>query len=300
MEENGARPIQWYPGHMAKAKRMLQDNLKVIDVVVELVDARAPESSRNPDFDSLFRSKARVILLNKSDLADPQETKRWMAYYRAKGYYAGEVVSTANNAKKTAVALITKAAAPRVAAMKQKGIQKVVRCMVVGIPNVGKSTLINRIAGTNRAEVGDRPGVTKAKQWVKITPYLELMDTPGLLWPKLENQEQARHLAYLGSIRDEIMDTEALAQSLLVRLHTVCPEALRTRYKKITAESTELELLNDVARSRGFLFRGGEPDGERAAHIVLDEFRGGKIARVTLDRAPAAEKPQPPETGDEA
>lgn len=292
MEQNGDRPIQWYPGHMAKAKRMLQDNLRVIDVVVELVDARAPESSRNPDFDGLFRSKARVILLNKSDLADPQETKRWMQYYRARGFLAGEVVSTANNAKKTAVSLITRAAAPRVEAMKEKGIQKVVRCMVVGIPNVGKSTLINRVAGMNRAEVGDRPGVTKAKQWVKITPYLELMDTPGLLWPKLENQDRARHLAFLGSIRDEIMDTEALARELLVRLNAVCPEALRARYKKITAESAADGLLNDVAFSRGFLFRGGEPDTERAAHIVLDEFRGGKIARVTLDRAPVVEKPQ--------
>ena len=188
--------INWYPGHMTKTRRMLQENLKMIDVVVEILDARAPLASRNPDFDDLFAGKARVVLLNKSDLADSNMTKRWIAYYNKRGIEAAGISATGGSAKKVAVSLIEQAAKPKVDALKQKGINKVIRAMIVGIPNVGKSTLINRIAGQNRAEVGDKPGVTRGKQWVKITPYLELMDTPGMLWPKLEDQELAKHLAY--------------------------------------------------------------------------------------------------------
>jgi len=276
--------INWYPGHMAKTRRMLVENLKMIDVVVELVDARAPLASRNPDFDDLFAGRARVVLLNKSDLADPQATKRWIAYFNRLGFQAAGVSATGGAAKKTATALIERAARPKVEAMKQKGVNKVVRCMMVGIPNVGKSTLINRIAGVSRAEVGDRPGVTRGKQWVKITPYLELMDTPGMLWPKLEDQRLAEHLAFLGSIKDEIMDAEALATDLLDYLRQVKPQALTERYKKITADTPKAELLEAVYKSRGFLLKGGAFDTERAARIVLDEFRAGKIARITLER----------------
>ena len=284
--------IQWYPGHMAKARRMLQENLKLIDVVVELVDARAPAATRNPDFDGLFSGKARVVLLNKSDLADPTLVKAWIACYQTQGIAAAEIVSTGNSGKKNAVALIERAAAPRVEKMKQKGIQKTVRVMVVGIPNVGKSTFINRIAGVNRAQVGDRPGVTKGKQWVKITPYLELMDTPGLLWPKLENEVYAKHLAYLGSIKDDIMDVERLASELLSELLTLCPDAVTARYQKLLPGTPPEEILPAVCKSRAFLLAGGAPDTERAARVALDEFRAGKLARVTFERPEAAEEAQ--------
>lgn len=281
--------INWYPGHMTKTRRMLQENLKMIDVVVEILDARAPLASRNPDFDDLFAGKSRVVLLNKSDLADGSATKRWIAHFARRGIDAAGISATGGSAKKIAVALIEKAAKPRVQAMKQKGVNKVVRCMIVGIPNVGKSTLINRIAGQSRAEVGDRPGVTRGKQWVKITPYLELMDTPGMLWPKLEDQELAKHLAFLGSIKDEVMDSEELALDMLALLQAASPAQVTERYSKLTPETPKEDLLKAVCLSRGFLLRGGALDTERAAHVSLDEFRAGKIARVTLELPEAAE-----------
>lgn len=277
--------IQWYPGHMAKARRMLVENLKLIDVVVELVDARAPRATRNPDFDDLFSAKQRVILLNKSDLASPAETKAWVEHYRAEGISAIEFVATNSAKRKAAVELIENAASEKVKRMREKGVVKVIRAMVVGIPNVGKSTFINRIAGASRAQVGDKPGVTKGKQWVKISPYLELMDTPGLLWPKLEDEGLAQHLAFIGSIKDDIMDVERLAGALLAELAVLCPAELAARYKQIEPGMSGEELLLAVSRSRGFLLSGGEADTERAARIVLDEYRAGKIARVTLDSA---------------
>ncbi|MEA4913021.1 MAG: ribosome biogenesis GTPase YlqF [Christensenella sp.] len=280
--------INWYPGHMTKTRRMLQENLKMIDVVVEILDARAPLASRNPDFEDLFAGKSRVVLLNKSDLADSNATKRWISYYNKRGIEATGISATGGSAKKVAVALIEQAAKPKVDALKQKGINKVVRAMIVGIPNVGKSTLINRIAGQNRAEVGDKPGVTRGKQWVKVTPYLELMDTPGMLWPKLEDQKLAKHLAYLGSIKDEIMDSEELALDLLALLQATAPGQVTERYGKLTAETPKEDLLKAVCLSRGFLLRGGELDTERASHVVLDEFRAGKVARVTLEQPEAA------------
>ena len=279
--------INWYPGHMAKTRRMLVENLKMIDVVVEVIDARAPLASRNPDFDDLFAGKARVVLLNKSDLADGNATKRWISFYNKRGIEAAGVSATGGSAKKIVTALIEKAAKPRVDAMKAKGVNKVVRCMIVGIPNVGKSTLINRMAGETRAEVGDKPGVTRGKQWVRISPYLELMDTPGMLWPKLEDQELAKHLAFLGSIKDEIMDSEELATDLLTLLQSAVPAQLTERFSKLAADTPKEELLNAVCRSRGFLLRGGELDAERASHVALDEFRAGKIARVTLEQPEA-------------
>ena len=282
-------PINWYPGHMAKARRMLEDNLRLIDVVIELVDARAPQASRNPDFDALFRGKARVLLLNKSDLADPATNKRWIAYYKQKGIEAAEIVSSAQNAKTTAIRLIERATADKVRRFEEKGMQKTVRALIAGIPNVGKSTLINRIAGSVRAETGDRPGVTKGKQWVKITPHLELLDSPGLLWPKLGDDKLAEHLAFLGSINDEILNLEELSEHLLSTLRTLAPDALFERYKKLDADTPEGALLEGVAKSRGFILKGGVYDTERAARIVLDEFRAGKIARVTLEQPPKEE-----------
>ncbi len=279
--------IQWYPGHMAKARRMLEENLKLIDVVVELADARAPLATRNPDFDELFVKKERMVLLNKSDLADPLVTKAWIAAFRAQSIMAMDIVSTKNASKRDAAALIEKAAAPVVARYRQKGVKKTVRVLVAGIPNVGKSTFINRLAGSNRTQVGDRPGITKAKQWVKISEYLEMMDTPGLLWPKLENETLAKHLAYIGSIKDDIMDVEQLASSLLLELMRLCPEAVGQRYASCGADMGGEALLEAVCESRGFLLPGGAKDTERAARIVLDEYRAGKIAHVSLERPDA-------------
>lgn len=296
MDENKIT-INWYPGHMAKARRELAESLKLIDVIVEIVDARAPAASRNPDFDDLFASKSRVVLLNKSDLADPSASKAWMKEYRTKGISAGEIVSTSNSGKAQAVRLIEEAAREEVERMKAKGVNKTIRALVVGIPNVGKSTFINRIAGEARAKVGDKPGVTKGKQWVKITPYLELLDSPGLLWPKLENQTMARHLAYLGSIRDEVLELEELAWNLIRELRSICPDALYARFKKLDDNTPEEELLDAVAKSRGLILKGGVFDTERAAKILLDEFRSGKIGRITLETPIKTEK-QPAEVPD--
>ena len=291
MENN---PINWYPGHMAKAKRMLEENLKLIDVVIELVDARAPQSTRNPDFDRLFQGKARVLLLNKSDLGDPASNKRWIGYYKRQGIEADGVTASAQNARTTAIRLIEKATAERVKRFEEKGVQKTIRVLIAGIPNVGKSTLINRIAGEKRAQTGDKPGVTKGKQWVKITPHLELLESPGLLWPKLGDETIGTHLAFLGSINDEILNVEALAEQLLSTLRRLNPDALFERYKKLGADTPEGSLLEGVAKSRGFVLKGGVYDTERAARIVLDEFRAGKIARVTLEQPPKEEETDNP------
>lgn len=287
--------INWYPGHMAKARRQLIESLQLIDAVVEIVDARAPLATRNPDFDELFARKTRIVLLNKSDLADSVATKEWVKYYQSRGILAGEIVSTANNGKATAVRLIEAATKESVERMKAKGVQKTVRALVVGIPNVGKSTFINRIAGEARAKTGDKPGVTKGKQWVHVTPYLELLDSPGLLWPKLDNQECAKHLAYIGSINDDILEIEEVAWELLKELRAICPNELSARYKKITPETEDAALLDAVAQSRGFVLRGGVFDTERAARVLLDEFRAGKIAHITLERASEAEPQAAPE-----
>lgn len=267
---------------MAKARRMLVENLKLIDVVVELVDARAPRSTSNPDFDELFKTKKRLMVLNKSDLADAAMTKRWVDDYAHNGIPAVSFVSTGGN-KKQVIAMIEAAAKERVQRMKEKGVIKTVRVMVAGIPNVGKSTFINRIAGAHRARVGDKPGVTKGKQWVKISPYLELMDTPGLLWPKLDNAIYAQRLAFIGSIKDDIMDVEQLATLLLRHLQKSNPAELQARYREITEDTGMDDLLEAVSKSRGFILSGGGYDHERAARIALDEFRAGRIAKVTLD-----------------
>ena len=294
MEKEQGKPlsqggINWYPGHMAKAKRMLEENLKLIDVVVELVDARAPLASRNPDFDALFKGKARVLLLNKSDLADAATNQRWIKYYKREGIEAAEVTASAQNAKTQTIRLIESATAERVKHFEEKGMKKTIRALIAGIPNVGKSTLINRIAGEKRAQTGDKPGVTKGKQWVKITPHLELLDSPGLLWPKLGDDTLAAHLAFLGSINDEILNIEDLSEQLLSTLRTLVPNALFERYKKLDADTPEGELLSAVAKSRGFILKGGVYDTERAARIVLDEFRARKIARVSLEQPPKEE-----------
>jgi ribosome biogenesis GTPase A len=248
-------------------------------VVVEIVDARAPLASRNPDFDDLFAGRARVVLLNKSDLADPQATKRWISYYASRGVAAAGISATGGGAKKTAVTLIERAAKPKVDAMRLKGVNKTVRCIVVGIPNVGKSTFINRMAGETRAEVGDKPGVTRGKQWVKITPYLELMDTPGMLWPKLENQNSLPIWLFLFhqgrnyGFRSACYGSAQAFASQLAR-------AVTERFSKLTPEPRREDLLDRSAGARASCSRAAALDTERAAHVALDEFRAGKIGRV--------------------
>ena len=280
-----ASAINWYPGHMAKAKRELSEDLKLIDVVVEVVDARAPSACRNPDFEELFKNKIRVIVLNKSDLASPEANKAWARYFREKGFAVMEYVSVGSQARKSAVAFIEKAGEPVLKKYRDKGVSKTLRAMVVGIPNVGKSTFINKLAGINKAQVGDRPGVTRGRQWVRISQYLELMDTPGLLWAKLDDQELARHLAFAGSIRDDIMNVEEVAGLLLMELDRLAHDALFARYPKLVnvEERTPETMLEGVAKSRGFILSGGVPDTERAARIVLDEYRAGRIAKVTFE-----------------
>lgn len=276
--------INWYPGHMAKAKRMLADNVKLVNMIIEIVDARAPLACRNPDFEDLFKNKIRIIVLNKSDLSSKAQNKAWIRYFKDRGFMAVELVSTNSGMRKNTVELIERAGAETVNRFREKGINKTLRAMVVGIPNVGKSTFINRIAGTSKAQVGDKPGVTKSKQWVKITDFLELMDTPGMLWGKLDNEVFAKHLAYVGSIRDDILDVEELAGLLLLDLMHICPEHLMSRYRKLSKEMNEPEeLLEGVCKSRGFILSGGLYDTERASRIILDEYREGKIARIALE-----------------
>lgn len=290
--------IQWYPGHMTKAKRMLTENLKLIDVVIELVDARAPISTRNPDFDELFTGKSRVVLLNKSDLADKSTTNAWINYFKSQGIFAAEFVATNSGKRKAAISIIEQAASEKVRKMREKGINKTVRAMIVGIPNVGKSTLINTVAGVARAQVGDRPGVTQGKQWVKITPYLELMDTPGMLWPKFEDQTIAQRIAFIGSVRDDILDVEEIAAELLLELVRIAPEKVSERYKKVTKTDTITTILDSVCESRGFRLSGSTYNTERAARVVLDEFRGGKIARISFEHPSMLEEQNQQEKAD--
>lgn len=278
--------IQWYPGHMAKARRQLAESLKLVDVVVELVDARAPLATRNPDFDDLFRDKPRICLLNKADLADEEQTRRWAQWYRAQGIQAIPFSASSGKGKERVVRAIEAAARPVVERYLKRGVKKTVRAMVVGIPNVGKSSLINRLKGASSAKAGDKPGVTRGRQWIVLGPYLELLDTPGLLWPKFDDPKAALHLAYLGSIREEIMDLQRLSSSLLEELCILAPQSLAARYKIEDVSASGDSLLETACQRRGWLLKGGAYDLERGAQIVLDEFRGGKLGRISLEGPP--------------
>ncbi len=275
--------INWYPGHMAKTRRMLIEQLKSIDAVIELCDARAPHATRNPDLNALCRGKARILVLNKADLANDQVTKLWLDHYKKQNLTA--IRFNANGGKtREIMAAIEQATKPVVDKMKARGVMKTVRLMVIGIPNVGKSTFINRIFGSAIAKSSDRPGVTRTKQWVKVGPYLELMDTPGMLWPKLGDQGNARTLAYLGSVRDQILDSEGLANDLIARLMEIAPEATRARFKLPEALEEDDCWLYAACRGRGWILSGGRLDTDRGAAVILDEFRGGKVGRITLDK----------------
>ena len=278
--------INWYPGHMAKTRRLLQDQLRAVDAVIELCDARAPQATRNDDLAKLTRGKARILVLNKADLADDRETSRWLEWFRREGLEAMRFNSNGGRTKDI-LGKIEAASRPALERFAARGVKKTVRFMVTGIPNVGKSTFINRLHGSAIAKASDRPGVTRSNQWVKLNPYLEILDTPGMLPPRMDDQEAARLLAYLGSIRDEIMDTEDLAGGLMALLYRIDPAAVARRFKLPEAvEPAPHALLEAACKGRGWLLPGGRFDTDRAAALVLDEFRAGKIGKLTIEEAP--------------
>ena len=280
--------IHWYPGHMAKAQRMIREQLKLVDVVIELLDARIPAASANPVIDEIVGEKPRVVVLNKADLAAPEATEKWRAYFRARGREAIAVESLGGGGTKQVAPLTEKAAAAMLAKLAAKGIRpRAVRAMIIGIPNVGKSSLINRLLGTATARTGDKPGVTRGQQWLKIGRNLELLDTPGVLWPKLEDQEVAFRLAITGAISDEVYDREKVVARLLTLLRNDYPDRLTARYN-LTEPLPEdgLELLALIGGRRGCLRAGGVVDFEKAGRIVLSEFRDGKLGKFTLELPP--------------
>lgn len=278
--------IQWYPGHMTKARRMIEENMKLVDAVCELVDARIPSSSRNPDVAELAGDKPRLIILNRVDQADPEITKLWREKYKADGIAVLETDSRSGKGVSKFSAAVRELMKEKLERNAAKGLSgKALRVMVLGIPNVGKSTFINKIAGRKAAAASDRPGVTRGKQWISISGGLELLDTPGILWPRFDSQAVGEALAWTGAVKDEIMDRETLAANLLVRLRETCPQAIETRYKfSPDPEMQGYELLETAAKKRGFLISGGEYDTERMSAVLLDEFRGGKLGRITLEK----------------
>ena len=284
--ENSTMPINWYPGHMAKTKRILTDQIKKTDLVLELCDARLPHSSRNPVIRQLAAEKKTVVLLNKADLADINETEKWLRKIRLDGTSAYAIDSKRLRTKDL-IQIIQQATREAVEKAQARGIRKTVKVMVLGVPNVGKSTLINALRGKGIAQTGDRPGVTKSNQWIRISPYLELMDTPGMLWPRLDAQKAARRLCYIGSVKDDIADIYMLAFSLLEELKSCCPEAVMSRFHLDNIDPEGQDLMDAVCKGRGWLLKGGEYDYDRAARVILDEFRGGKLGRITLESADA-------------
>ena len=275
--------IQWYPGHMTKARRMMQDNIKLVDLVIELVDARVPLSSRNPDIDDLGRNKARLLLLNKADLADEAANEVWSGYFREKGFQVVKLDSRSKAGFKAVLAAIGEACREKTERDRKRGIlNRPVRAMVAGIPNVGKSTFINSFAGRACAKTGNKPGVTRGAQWVRLNKQVELLDTPGILWPRFEDPAVGLKLALIGSIREEVLNTEELAMELLRFLNEHYKGLLRERYE-IDEEGGAAEQLRDIAEKRGCLRKGGEADTQKAAAILLEEFRSGKLGRITLE-----------------
>ncbi len=275
--------INWYPGHMTKARRMMQEDIKLIDLVIELLDARVPLSSRNPDIDDLAKNKSRLILLNKADLADNRKTKLWTAYFEEKGFFVVTLDSRSRGGMKAVQEEIMKACKAKIERDLKRGIKnRPVRAMVVGIPNVGKSTFINSFAGKAAAKTGNKPGVTKGKQWIRLNKQVELLDTPGILWPKFEDQTVGMRLAMIGSIRNEILNLDEVAQSLIRNLRSQYPGALKERYE-IEEDGEDYEILAAIAASRNWLVKGGEPDYNKAVNVVLEEFRDGKLGKITLE-----------------
>lgn len=282
--------LSWFPGHMTKTRRMITAEIANMDAVCEIIDARIPMSSRNPDLDELTAGKPRIVVLNRVDQADSAQTKRWAAYFRSLGYAVIEVDAKSGAGVKQFAPAVRSLLKDKIAAYESKGqVGRVLRVMILGIPNVGKSTFINKVSGRKSAKAEDRPGVTRGKQWVPVDKTLELLDTPGILWPRFEDPEVGVRLAFTGAIRDDVIDTEELAGRLMAYLGAQYPAALLERYK-ITAEEGEdgFALLEKSGRKRGFLISGGEVDTERMSRILLDEFRGGKLGRFTLEQPPEA------------
>lgn len=277
--------IQWYPGHMTKAKRAMKEDIKLIDLIIELVDARVPMSSRNPDVDELGAGKARLILLNKADLAGERASDEWARWFKAQGFFVLTVDSRSKANLRQINPVVQEACRERIERNRRRGIlNRPIRAMVVGIPNVGKSTFINSFAGKACAKTGNKPGVTKGNQWIRLGKGLELLDTPGILWPRFEDQQVGMRLAFIGSINDNILDKDELALELLKFLLAGYPEALRDRYQIEGGEAAAA--LTQVALSRSCLAKGGGPDLKKAALIVLDDFRSGKLGRITLEAPP--------------
>lgn len=277
---------QWYPGHMTKAKRMMQENIGLIDLVIELVDARIPLSSRNPDIDELGKNKSRLILLNKSDLADPEANKLWMAYFRNLGFHVLEVNAKTGQGLRQIQPKVQEACREKIERDRKRGIKnRPVRAIVVGIPNVGKSTFINSFAGKACAKTGNKPGVTKGKQWIRLNRDLELLDTPGILWPKFESEEVGKRLAMIGSMNDDILQMTELAVQLLTYLLTHYRQPLFARYQveEDTEELTPVQMLSLICENRKCYKKGQEPDLEKAAALLVDDFRSGRIGRITLE-----------------
>lgn len=284
--------IQWYPGHMTKTRRQIEADLALVDMVAEVIDARIPISSRNPDIDTLLGTKPRLVVLNRADQADLAGNRAWGDYFRGKGFAVLETDAKSGKGVKSFSAVTRELLREQIQRWHAKGqVGRPVRCMVVGVPNVGKSTFINQLSGRKSAKAGDRPGVTRGKQWVTVDQGLALLDTPGILWPKFEDERVGLHLAYTGAVKDEIMDVETLACHLMDDLAERYPDALRERYKVEISPKEEgqdvvaygYELLQAAAAKRGFRISGGELDTERMAHILLDELRGGKLGRFTLE-----------------
>ncbi len=287
--------IQWYPGHMTKTRRQIQADLKLVDLVAELTDARIPVSSRNPDIDALVGDKPRLLVLNRADQADPAMNRIWAEWFRSRGLAVLETNARDGKGVNQFSFAVKTVLKDQLARWKERGlVGRPIRVMVVGVPNVGKSTFINRVARRKSAKAGDRPGVTRGKQWITVDPGMELLDTPGILWPKFEDPSTGFHLAFTGAVKDEIMDVETLACHLMELLAARYPQALTDRYR-LTPEAGEAgwQLLERTARKRGFLISGGEPDTGRMARILLDEYRSGKLGAFTL------ESPQPDTDGED-
>ena len=280
--------IQWFPGHMAKTRRLMKENLPLVDVVVEITDSRVPYSSRNPEMKSLVGGKPRVVVLNKCDMADEAITQEWIEYYKSNGIRALATDCRTGRGLNKLAPLVREVLKNELEKRARKGMEgKPIRMMIVGIPNVGKSSFINRIAGGKRAKVEDRPGVTRGKQWVTLDKGIDMLDMPGVLWPKFEDKTVGEHLAFTGAVKDDILDIETLAARLADVLNHEAHKQLCERYKLTDAETSEIEpfaLLELIGAKRGMKISGGDIDTERAAAMLLDEFRGGKIGRITLER----------------
>jgi ribosome biogenesis GTPase A len=276
--------FQWYPGHMTKAKRQMQEDIKLIDLVIEVIDARCPVSSRNPDINGLANGKLRLILLNKSDLADKSVNQKWKDYFKNQGFYCVELDSRDRKNMKGVQATLDEVCAAKFERDRKRGIKnRPVRAMVVGIPNVGKSTFINSFAGRAVAKTGNKPGVTKGKQWIKLNKSVELLDTPGILWPKFEDNTVGLHLAFIGSINDAIIETRELALELVDFLTTNYPGVLNKRYN-VNEEAVNHEIITDIASKRNFVKKGDQLDFDKASFVLIDEFRNGSLGNLSLER----------------